>query len=529
MTVRYNLVPRRPYSLARTAARLVRFPERVDRFEDGVFRRLVFVKRKPLLVQVRQEGSPSRATLRLTLHGDVARSQETRTAAAEVLDRVLGTSTDVRPFYLRFRDDPLLGPMISEHFGLRVAGRLRLWDTLIQIVLSQQINLTLAHDILCELVQRYGRSARLDGARYFAFPTTRRFAALTETELRGFRLSRAKASTLIGLARAFEAGEISDGAIGAMDDEKAVESLMSFKGVGRWTAEFALLRGGARMDIFPGGDLGVVKYLREICSGMKARRKKRRCVSSLNAGVLIEGSRSSMPMPSSHGEDREHAGPRRRQLARFGKTRSSVSLRADRVRRCIAGLTDVRILRLSEELAKSTGASDLGRGLSRSQLASLLRCLQLLAAFSTRGACGAPARAPTRRGTLPQHDAARRLRFRAPSQRRAPAFFSILGLAFSKSSLLLGPPALWRHRYDDRDGRGRRWSGRAFQAIPRTRPSRFSGPDPSVLRVLHRLCARRLGMTEHPSHVGQQCLRRAERGNTIGVAVDPYVASAATI
>ena len=128
------------------------------------------------------------------------------------------------------------------------------------------------------------------------------------------------------------------------------------------------------------------------------------------------------------------------------------------------------------------------------------------------GACGAPARAPTRRGTLPQHDAARRLRFRAPSQRRAPAFFSILGLAFSKSSLLLGPPALWRHRYDDRDGRGRRWSGRAFQAIPRTRPSRFSGPDPSVLRVLHRLCARRLGMTEHPSHVGQQCLRRAERG-----------------
>ena len=35
-----------------------------------------------------------------------------------------------------------------------------------------------------------------------------------------------------------------------------------------------------------------------------------------------------MPMPSSHGEDHEHAGPRRRQLARFGKTRSSVSLRA---------------------------------------------------------------------------------------------------------------------------------------------------------------------------------------------------------
>ena len=136
MTVRYIVIPRRPYSLARTAARLARFPERVDRFEDGTFRRLLFVKRKPLLLQVRQEGSPSRATLRLTLDGDGARSQEARTAAAEVLERVLGTSTDVRPFYLRFRHDSVLGPMIREDFGLRVVGRLRLWDTLIQIVLS---------------------------------------------------------------------------------------------------------------------------------------------------------------------------------------------------------------------------------------------------------------------------------------------------------------------------------------------------------------------------------------------------------
>ena len=274
MTVRYIVIPRRPYSLARTAARLARFPERVDRFEDGTFRRLLFVKRKPLLLQVRQEGSPSRATLRLTLDGDGARSQEARTAAAEVLERVLGTSTDVRPFYLRFRHDSVLGPMIREDFGLRVVGRLRLWDTLIQIVLSQQINLTLAHDILCELVQRYGRSARIDGGRYFAFPTTRRFAALSETELRGFRLSRAKASTLIGLARAFEAGEISDGVIGAMDDDEAVESLMSFKGVGRWTAEFALLRGGMRMDIFPGGDLGVVKYLARQMLGHEGAAKE---------------------------------------------------------------------------------------------------------------------------------------------------------------------------------------------------------------------------------------------------------------
>ena len=59
-----------------------------------------------------------------------------------------------------------------------------------------------------------------------------------------------------------------------MDDEKAVESLMSFKGVGRWTAEFALLRGGARMDIFPCGDLGVVKYLAREMLGHEGAAKE---------------------------------------------------------------------------------------------------------------------------------------------------------------------------------------------------------------------------------------------------------------
>ena len=39
-----------------------------------------------------------------------------------------------------------------------------------------------------------------------------------------------------------------------------IELLTSFKGVGRWTAEFTLLRGMSRLDVFPGGDLGVVKY-----------------------------------------------------------------------------------------------------------------------------------------------------------------------------------------------------------------------------------------------------------------------------
>lgn len=260
-SVRYEVVPRRPFSLSRTAARLARFPELVDRFHDGSYRRLLFVERRPVLMTVTQEGPPSRASLCVTLSGGAAGSSEAKRDANRVLDKVLGVSIDVRPFYRSFRQDPLLGPLIRRHSGLRVVGRGSVWETLLQIVLSQQINLALAHGMLSDLVRSYGRKARFDGERYYAPPTTRRFSRLTEEELRRHRLSASKARTLIGLAKAFEAGTLSDSMFETMDDEAAVEYLTSFTGVGRWTAEFTLLRGLSRMDVFPAGDLGVVKYL----------------------------------------------------------------------------------------------------------------------------------------------------------------------------------------------------------------------------------------------------------------------------
>ncbi len=258
---RYSVTPAGPYSLDRTLARLARFEERVDRFEEGSYRRLLFLRGRPLFLRVRQNGPPSRPRLAIELTGDHARSKEARTLASSVLDRVLGATTDVRPFYRRFRSDALVGPLIRRHLGLRVTGRLNTWETLLQIVLSQQIHLKLAHGMLAELAERLGRRARLDGKVYYSFPSPRAIDAERVSALRRFRLSQAKAETLKRLAAAFESGALSDEKLRSLADDEAIELLTSHKGVGRWTAEFTLLRGLGRMDIFPGGDLGVVKYL----------------------------------------------------------------------------------------------------------------------------------------------------------------------------------------------------------------------------------------------------------------------------
>jgi DNA-3-methyladenine glycosylase II len=259
--VRYVVTPCLPYSIDRTLARLSRFPEKVDVFAEGVYRRLFFLRGRPHFLHVSQQGPPSRARLTIEITGREARTQGAKEVAGRVLSRVLGASTDVRPFYRSFRTDPLLGPLIRRHLGLRVTGRLDLWETLLQIVLSQQIHLKLAHGMLAGLSERLGRRARLDGNVYYSFPSPSVLSAESVSSLRRFRLSRSKAETLKRLAAAFESGDLAEDKLGRLSDEEAIELLQSHKGVGRWTAEFALLRGLGRMDVFPGGDLGVVKHL----------------------------------------------------------------------------------------------------------------------------------------------------------------------------------------------------------------------------------------------------------------------------
>jgi len=41
-----------------------------------------------------------------------------------------------------------------------------------------------------------------------------------------------------------------------LENREAVERLEQLRGVGRWTAEYVLLRGLGRTDVFPGDDVG---------------------------------------------------------------------------------------------------------------------------------------------------------------------------------------------------------------------------------------------------------------------------------
>ncbi|MEP6802641.1 MAG: hypothetical protein ABJC07_11915 [Acidobacteriota bacterium] len=256
----FRVVPERPFSLALTAERFARFPDLVDLFDGRCYRRLLPVRPAALLA-VSQEGNASRAVLNVRLEGPGADRPLACVLALRLLDRTLGVRSDFAAFEKAFRKDPLIGTAVRRFRGVRVAGAPTVWESLVLAVLAQQIHLAFAASIRRELVLAFGRRARIGGDLFFDFPTARRIAAAGETGLEGFRLSGGKRGTLLRLAAEFNLGRVTEQALERLPDEEVVARLTSIRGVGRWTAEVALLRGLKRPDAFPAGDLSIVKNL----------------------------------------------------------------------------------------------------------------------------------------------------------------------------------------------------------------------------------------------------------------------------
>ncbi len=271
MTLTLELLPRPPYSFDLTVTRFMRFvSENVDLVAGKQYQRLLAADRQLALATVTDVGTPAKPRLVVELRSP-SRATLKQAAFHTQLRHILCTDFDIRPFYRLARQDETLAPLVKHFRGLRITSSPTLFEALVMAVLSQQVNLTFAYSIKKELVETFGRKWRSKGHTYYAFPEPVRFAGQSLETMRGFRLSKAKAGTLIRLGEAFASRALRQSEIAQLPDEAAIEALIQLKGIGRWSAETALMRGLARPDAFPGGDLGVVKYLAQ---GMLGKKEK---------------------------------------------------------------------------------------------------------------------------------------------------------------------------------------------------------------------------------------------------------------
>jgi DNA-3-methyladenine glycosylase II len=260
-----RLKPRAPFDFAATA-RFLSFTqaEAVDTFTNGIYRRAIHFHDQLRLLTVESKGTLSRPLLSVSLDGQRSTSSAERELAERLVHRIFSTSHDLKQFRSRVADDRLMSQLEAQNRGLHMARWPQLFEALVISILLQQISTAGAWTLKRRLVEKFGEVFKADDESYYAFPRAERLARVEAPDLRAIGLSGSKAASIIELARRTHEGELDEEELQGEENEALIERLTQLRGVGRWTAEWALMLHFGRTDVFPAGDLAlrgvVTKY-----------------------------------------------------------------------------------------------------------------------------------------------------------------------------------------------------------------------------------------------------------------------------
>jgi DNA-3-methyladenine glycosylase II len=164
-------------------------------------------------------------------------------------------------FYRVAAGDARLNSLAARFRGMRPPCFPTVFEAVVNAVACQQLSLDVAIHLLNRLARRFGPAVPGPVTRY-GFPAPARLAAADPAELRALGFSTAKARTIISAAGRVAAGALDLEGLRDADDDRAMSTLLGLPGIGRWSAEYVMLRGLARYHVLPGDDVGARNNLR---------------------------------------------------------------------------------------------------------------------------------------------------------------------------------------------------------------------------------------------------------------------------
>ncbi|MDN5943053.1 MAG: hypothetical protein L0H94_14325 [Nitrospira sp.] len=258
----FLLKPKSPFRLDLTVWTLRRRADNVvDRWDGHTYRRVLPLPAGVAEVSVTQSGLPESPRLRVAVGGAAALYPEVQQCVTTTLERLLGFRADLAAFYPLASRDASLGPLSQRFRGMKPPRFATVFESVITAMASQQVTKALSVLLLNRLAVRYGQTIHSGESVVYAFPRAVDLATVSPTELRQLGFSRQKGRAMIELARSITEDDVDLEGLAELPDEEAIKCLCGLRGVGRWSAEYVLLRGLGRTHVFPGDDVGARKSL----------------------------------------------------------------------------------------------------------------------------------------------------------------------------------------------------------------------------------------------------------------------------
>jgi len=224
----------------------------IDRWNGKKYQRVLVIHGKAIQVIVEEK----KVTLAVTVKSDEEISGMQATIK-EKLVKMLEINKNLELFYQLAETDTYLRPLVERFKGVKPPRFPTIFEALVNAIACQQVTLDLGILLLNRLSETYGKKF----ADQYAFPEPNDLYQISEKDLKKLGFSYQKARAIIELSKALVYKELSFEDLEMLQNDEVVSLLMSIRGIGRWSAEYVLLRGLGRIDTFPGDDVGAQKNL----------------------------------------------------------------------------------------------------------------------------------------------------------------------------------------------------------------------------------------------------------------------------
>lgn len=180
---------------------------------------------------------------------------------------ILGLHQDLDNFEKHIAGHKELASLVGRNKGLRVPLSVSPFEALCWAVTGQQISVSAAVSIRRRFIQLLGIP---HSSGLLCHPNIAAVASANVDQLRSVGLSLGKASCLIALASAIQNETLdlpppdSGARVNAVSAEVIRTSLLSIRGIGPWTVNYALLRGFGYLDGSLHGDVAVRRSLQTL-------------------------------------------------------------------------------------------------------------------------------------------------------------------------------------------------------------------------------------------------------------------------
>jgi DNA-3-methyladenine glycosylase II len=149
------------------------------------------------------------------------------------------------------KKDKVLAELIRKNKHAVLSTKRKPFLTLVKAILGQQVSVASADAIFARLLEKLPRKNL----------SYKNILALEESEIKACGISRQKTQYLLNIARHFEKNKITNAYFDKKSPEAIREELIAIKGIGNWTMEMFELFYLNLPDIFPLGDIGLVRAL----------------------------------------------------------------------------------------------------------------------------------------------------------------------------------------------------------------------------------------------------------------------------